>query len=186
MPRLALILGSTRPGRAGLAIARWFEERARAHGRFEVDFVDLAEVALPFVDEPEHPRFGRYQHEHTWAWSRRISAADAFVLVTPEYNHGAPPALVNAIDYLVKEWAYKPAALVSYGGVSGGTRAAQILKLMLMGLRVPVISEAVVLPFVPQHLQDGRFHAPEASEKAVPPLLDELLRWTEALRPLRG
>ena len=129
--KLQVIFASTREGRQGFPIAEWVVERARAHGKFEPELVDLREVNLPLFDEPQHPRLRQYQHAHTKAWSAIVAAADAFVFVTPEYNYGMPPALLNAIDYLSAEWAYKPAAIVSYGGVSGGTRSAQMTKLML-------------------------------------------------------
>src|SRR5437868_699719 len=115
MPSLHVVTVSTRQGRAGRPVATWFVERARAHGGFEVRDVDLAEVALPVLDEPNHPRFRNYQHEHTRRWSAIVEAADAFVFVTPEYNYFSPPSLVNAFDYLLHEWAYKPCGFVSYG-----------------------------------------------------------------------
>src|SRR4051794_37691276 len=121
MPVLQTIVVSTRPGRAGLPVAQWFHDYARQHGKFAAELVDLAEVDLPLFDEPSHPRLRHYQHDHTRQWSARVARADAFVFVTPEYNHATPPSLVNAIDYLVHEWAYKPVGFVSYGGVSGGT-----------------------------------------------------------------
>ena len=117
--KLHVIFASTRDGRQGLPIAEWVVERARAHGKFEPQLVDLREVNLPLFDEPKHPRFRQYEHAHTKAWSAIVDAADAFVFVTPEYNYGMPPALLNAIDYLSQEWAYKPASIVSYGGPLG-------------------------------------------------------------------
>jgi NAD(P)H-dependent FMN reductase len=113
MPKLHVILASTRPGRAGEPIAEWFVARAKAHGAFEVELVDLAEVDLPFMDEPNHPRLRRYTHEHTKAWSARVDAADAFVFVTPEYNYGFTAPLKNAIDFLHFEWQHKPVGFVS-------------------------------------------------------------------------
>src|ERR1700712_1578913 len=123
MPTLHVILASTRPGRAGEPIADWFVERARDHGAFDVELIDLAEVALPFFDEASHPRLRRYEHQHTKDWSAKVDAGDAFVFVTPEYNYGYPAPLKNAIDFLHFEWQHKPVAFVSYGGVAGGTRA---------------------------------------------------------------
>jgi len=126
MPRLQIFIVSTRPGRKGEAVARWVDERAREHAKFEVEVVDLKEVNLPLLDEPEHPRLRKYQHDHTKAWSARVSRADAFVFVTPEYNYCSPPSLVNAIDFLFHEWTYKPAVFVSYGGASGGILPASM------------------------------------------------------------
>ena len=100
-PRLNIIIGSTRPGRVGPSIAAWFETHARAHAGFEPVLVDLADFNLPVYDEPNHPRLRQYVHDHTKAWSASVEAADAFVFVTPEYNYFAPPALVNALDYVL-------------------------------------------------------------------------------------
>ena len=111
---------------------------------------------------------------------------DAFVIVTPEYNHGSPPALGNALDYLVSEWAYKPAAFVAYGGQSGGLRSVQMTKLVLTALKMMPIPESVVIAAVTQHVRDGVFHADEAHAKASHALLDELARWSTALATLRG
>lgn len=183
---LKVIVASTRPGRVGLPVAEWFYRVAAEHPAFDAELVDLAAVALPLLDEPAHPRLKKYQHEHTRAWSRIVDSADAFVMVMPEYNHGVAPALMNAIDYLFHEWAYKPAGLVSYGGVSGGLRAAQLAKLPLTVLKVVPIVEAVVVPFVGNHIKDGAFQPNETQVSAAGDMLAELARWAEALKPLRA
>jgi NAD(P)H-dependent FMN reductase len=186
MPRLSVIIGSTRPGRAGLPIADWFADRARAHGGFEIDVVDLAELNLPMLDEPNHPRLRQYTHQHTKDWSARVSGSDAFVIVTPEYNHGYSPAVKNAIDYLHHEWHYKPVGFVSYGGVAAGTRAMQQLKQVVTALRMLPLTDAVNIPFHTQFLDDdGRVQANEVMEQAADVMLDELVRVAAALRPLR-
>src|SRR5262252_568447 len=186
MPRLQIFIVSTRPGRKGEAVARWVDERAREHAKFEVEVVDLKEVNLPLLDEPEHPRLRKYQHDHTKAWSARVSRADAFVFVTPEYNYCSPPSLVNALDYLVHEWAYKPVGFVSYGGVSGGTRSVQMTKLLVTGLKMMPMAEAVSLPFFMRSFTaDGVFAPEETHSQAAKTMLDELLRWTNALKTLR-
>jgi NAD(P)H-dependent FMN reductase len=185
--KLHVIICSTRPTRIGPAVAQWFHDAAVAHGRFAVELVDLAAFNLPVFDEPEHPRLRRYQHAHTKAWSAKVEEADAFVFVTPEYNFGPPPSLVNALNYLVVEWHYKPAAFVSYGGVSGGLRAVQVEKQMLTTFRVMPIPEAVAIPMVAQYLDDNRvFNPSEVTRNSVKPMLDELARWTDALKPLRA
>ncbi len=186
MPKLLVIVGSTRPGRVGSAIARWFVERASKHGAFDVELVELEDVALPLIDEPAHPRLQRYQHEHTKRWSAIVGAADALAFVVPEYNHGPPPALLNAIDYLNREWAYKAAGMVSYGGVSGGLRSVQSLMPTLAVLKIVPLPEAVVVPFVAKAVSEGVFTATELQVNAAKALLDELLRWTHALKTLRG
>jgi NAD(P)H-dependent FMN reductase len=185
MPRLSIIIGSTRPGRAGLPIARWFAERAHDHAGFTVDLVDLAELGLPLLDEPEHPRLRRYVHDHTKSWSARVDAADAFVLVTPEYNHGYPAALKNALDSVSLEWAHKPVGFVSYGGVSAGTRAVQQLKPVVAALQMFAVVEAVNIPFHPQFLKDGRLEPNEILLQAADAMLDALVRMDAVLRPLR-
>ena len=186
MPRLSITIGSTRPGRAGLPIADWFADRARQHGGFEIDVVDLAELNLPILDEPNHPRLRQYTHQHTKDWSARVAGSDAFVFVTPEYNHGYSAALKNAIDYLHHEWHYKPVGFVSYGGVAAGTRAMQQLKQVVTALRMLPLTDAVNIPFHTQFLDDdGRVQANEVMEQAADVMLDELLRVEATLRPLR-
>jgi NAD(P)H-dependent FMN reductase len=186
VPTLQIIIASTRPGRVGLPVGRWFHERAVAHGGFDVDVVDLAELNLPFMDEPNHPRLRHYTHQHTKAWSARVAAADAFVFVMPEYNYGFTAPLKNAIDYLQWEWQYKPVGLVSYGGVSAGTRAAQMIKQVVTALKMMPLPEAVSIPFVSQFIDDeGTVQANETMETAASVMLNELQRWVAALRPLR-
>ena len=187
MSKLHIVIVSTRPGRQGPAIGKWFHGFAAQHGKFEAELIDLADFHLPVFDEPNHPRLKQYVHDHTKAWSASVSAADAFVFVTPEYNYGPPPSFVNALNYLSQEWRYKPAAFVSYGGVSGGTRAAQMEKLLLTTLKMVPMTEQVTLPFFNQFINDeGVFTANETHEKSAGEMLDELHRWTEALKPLRG
>src|SRR5690349_18605386 len=154
MPKLHVIIASTRPGRIGLPVAQWFTDRAVKHGGFEVNMVDLAELNLPLMDEPNHPRLRRYEHQHTKDWSATADAADAFVIVMPEYNHGytAPPK--NALDYLNNEWAYKPVGLVSYGGGSGGLRAVQAIKPILASLKMMPLLEGLPIPFATRLLDD--------------------------------
>lgn len=186
MPHLHVVVCSVRPGRVGLPVARWFFELARQHGSFDVRLVDLKEVNLPVFDEPNHPRLQKYEHEHTKAWSRTVAEADAFVFVTPEYNFSTPPALNNALMYVYREWHYKPAAFVSYGGLAGGTRSVQMTRLTLGALKMVSISEAVHIASVSRQVENDVFRASEANEKAAKGMLDELRRWSDALRVLRN
>lgn len=187
MSNLQIVITSTRPGRQGPAVAAWFHEHAKRHGKFAVELIDLAEVNLPLFDEPRHPRFRQYEHEHTRRWSAIVSRADAFAFVQPEYNHGMPPSLLNALDFLVHEWAYKPVGFVSYGGVSGGIRSVQMTKPTLNALRMVPMVEAVNIPFFAKFIdkETGRFVPEDGLGKAADAMLDELLRWAEALEPLR-
>jgi len=185
-PVLLVIIGSTRPGRVGPAVADWIIERARARDEFEVRVADLAEQNLPIFDEPKHPRFGEYVHQHTKDWSAVVAPADAFVFVIPEYNYGFNAAIKNAIDYLNKEWQYKPVGFVTYGGVAAGTRAMQMLKQVISALKMVPMVEAVNIPFVQQFLDENRVLQPnEIMESAATALLDELERWADVTASLR-
>jgi NAD(P)H-dependent FMN reductase len=186
MLKLNVIIASTRPGRAGLPVATWFVARAKQHARFDVSVTDLKEQNLPHLDEPKHPRLAQYEHAHTKAWSAVVSAADAFVMVTPEYNFGPPPALLNALDYLYNEWGYKPAAFVSYGGISGGTRSAQMTKQVLTTLKMVPLFEAVTIPFVAKLIEGDELKATDAMNDSATKMLDELHRWAESLKPMRA
>ena len=185
MNKLHIIVCSTRPGRVGLTIGKWIHQCAQENGKFEPALIDLAEVDLPLYNEPKHPSLQQYAHEHTRRWSESVEAADAYIFVTPEYNYGPPPALVNAVNYVYKEWNYKPASFVSYGGVSGGLRAVQVEKLTLMALKLVMINEAVTIPMVSQHLENGTFRGNDIHHQSAVVLLDELARWADALKPLR-
>ena len=185
MPRLSVIIASVREGRVGEPIARWFTTRAKEHGKFDVQLVDLKDVNLPLLSEPHHPRLRNYQQETTKAWSAIVGASDAFAFVTAEYNYHMPPALVNALDHLYHEWSYKACAFISYGGVSGGTRSVQMGRLMATAFKMMPMVEAVNIPFVTQLMENGVFKNNETHDKAATVVLDELLRWTDALKPLR-
>jgi NAD(P)H-dependent FMN reductase len=186
MPVLQVVIASTRPGRVGLPVAEWFTGVVRDHGAIEPEVVDLAEVDLPNYDEPNHPRLRTYVHEHTKAFSATIDRADAFAFVIPEYNYGMPPALLNALTFLAAEWAYKPAGLVSYGGVSAGTRSAQMTKQVLTTHKCVPLPEAVSIPFVAKFVgDDGAVQANDAMTAGATGMLDELVRWELALRDLR-
>jgi NAD(P)H-dependent FMN reductase len=186
MPTLMVIIGSTRPGRAGLPIAQWFTQRAIEHGAFEVSVVDLAELKLPFLDEPNHPRFRQYVHQHTKDWSALVDAADAFVIVTPEYNYGFTAPVKNALDYLNQEWKDKPVGFVSYGGIAAGTRAVQQLKQVVTTLKMLPVFESVNIPFHTQFIdEEGVVQANDIMLQAATGMLNELARTEAALRTLR-
>lgn len=183
-PTLTIVIGSTRPGRVGPKFATWFRSLAIAHDGFDVELVDLAELNLPFLDEPSHPRLRQYVHQHTIDWSRTVERSDAFVFVTPEYNFGYSAALKNAIDYLSQEWADKAVGFVSYGGVAGGTRAVQQLKQVVTALKMIPVAESVNLPFFTQFIDDsGTVQPNDVMTRSADAMLDELARITALIRP---
>ena len=187
-PTLQVIIASVRPSRVGAKVADWFQPIAEAQGAFQVERVDLKEIGLPLMDEPKHPRLGEYEHEHTKRWSATVSRADAFVFVTPEYDYGPPASMVNALQYLVKEWAYKPVGLLSYGGVSAGLRSANALRIMCTANKMMPLAEAVSIPLVGQlvNKETGLFEPGEVQDKAAQALVKELARWEAAMRQLRA
>ena len=184
--KLGVIVASTRPGRVGFPVAEWFVGAAKAHGKFDVTLLDLKEIALPLFDEPKHPRLAQYEHEHTKRWSALVKAQDAFVVVTPEYNFMAPPALVNAFDFLYGEWHYKAIGFVSYGGIAAGARAVVHAKSMATTLKMMPMFEGVSLPFFTNQIKDGKFEPTPQNEQAATTMLDELLKWSGALKTLRA
>ena len=172
-PVLHIIIGSTRPGRVGPAIAQWFCELALEHDSFEVELVDLAAMDLPLFNEPRQPLTRTYEFEHTKRWSASVTRADAFVFVIPEYNHSFNAAMKNALDYLYHEWRYKPVGLVSYGSGALGTRAIQALKPVLASLRLIYTGEtSISLSQFP--VVDGVFAGNDVIETRAKALLDEL------------
>ncbi len=185
--KLQVIICSTRPGRVGPAVARWFHKFAADRSQFDVELVDLADFKLPLYDEPVHPRMQQYEHDHTKRWSASVASADAYIFVTPEYNYSTPPALVNALDFVYKEWNYKPCGFVSYGGVSGGLRSAQAAKLQITTLKMMPMVEGVAVPMVQKHIQDnGEFASNELIDASAVTMLDELSRWATALKAMRA
>jgi len=186
MYNLKIITASTRPGRKGPALSEWIIQAAKNYAAFNVEHLDLAEINLPFLDEPNHPRLQKYTKEHTKKWSETINAADAFILVTPEYNFGYPAPLKNALDFLYNEWNYKPVAFVTYGGLAAGTRSLQALKSVVSALNMVPVLESVNVPFFTKHIDEqNKFNADEHIQKSADAMLKELLKWTESLLQLR-
>lgn len=187
MRKLLVILGSTRPGRRGLPVATWFTQHAVADGRFDVELADLAEIALPMLDEPHHPRLRLYTKNHTLEWSAIVDGADAVVLVTAEYNHGYPAPLKNALDYLYHEWRHKPLGFVSYGGVAAGARAVQQLQQVGSALDMVSATTAVHIPFVLGLLdEESRLITNELMKQSASTMLAELETLDDALASLRA
>jgi len=186
MINLKIIIASTRPVRKGPAIAAWFYDLAVKHTEFNVELVDLATVNLPFLDEPKHPRLKQYEHQHTKDWSAIVDPADAFVIVMSEYNFGFPATIKNAIDFLFQEWNYKAVSFVSYGGVSGGTRAVQMLKEVITAVDMMPISTAVHIPAFTKRIDEsGKFNSDEGLDKSANGMLGELYKWAVTLKTMR-
>src|SRR5215210_2222253 len=186
MNNIKIITSTTREGRKGIAVANWITELAKQNDKYNIELLDLAEINLPFMDEPNHPRLQKYQHEHTRRWSETITAADAFIIVLGEYNFGFPAPIKNAIDYLFNEWKYKPVAFVSYGGVSGGLRSTQMLKQVVTALNMMPVVDQVNIPFFAKLIDDkGTFMPNETITKSAEAMLTELERWSDALKAMR-
>lgn len=186
MYKLKIITSTIREGRKGIILANWITEKAKQTGNFDVELLDLKEINLPMMDEPHHPMMKKYQHEHTKQWSAKIDEADAFIFVTAEYDYTYPAPLRNALEYLYTEWNYKPAGILSYGGVSAGTRASNALKGDLITLKVVAIAEAINLPFFTQFINEEEVFIPnETVEVASKKMFRELLRWTKGLKAIK-
>jgi len=190
--RIAIVVGSTRPGRRGDQVAGWVLAEARRTQPAEAvyELVDLAGFGLPLLDEPVPAAIGDYRHEHTRRWARTVGSFDAFVFVTPEYNHALPAALKNAIDYLFAEWNDKAAGFVSYG-LHGGVRAVEQLRLALAEVKVACVRSQVALSLfadftIDDMTQAGTFTPGEHQAAVLHRMFDELTAWAGALRPLRA
>jgi NAD(P)H-dependent FMN reductase len=174
LPLVEVITGSTRPGRRGAAVAEWITGLAQSRPAFTIESVDLARVNLPFLDELEQPKLGLYSHAHTKAWSALVSRAQGFLFVIPEYNHGYNAATKNAIDFLFREWDGKPVGFVTYGGRSGGARAAEQLGQVVETVGMIPIPSAVAVVNVEERVSNGRFASDPRLDSAAQALLDSL------------
>jgi NAD(P)H-dependent FMN reductase len=186
MTRLAILIGSTRPGRRAPAVAQWVARTAKFRAGVEVEILDLAEFALPLLDEPVPPAMAEhYTQEHTRRWAAAVDAVDGFLFVTPEYNHAIPGALKNALDFLHREWNDKAAGFVSYGS-AGGVRAVEQLRLVMGELRVADVRAQVSLNLVDDFDSAGLPAPREFHHDALADLVDQLTGWSAALAALRG
>lgn len=185
MTRIAIIIGSTRPGRKGEAVARYVLDVAQKRGDAEYELVDIAEFNLPHLDEPMPPSMGQYSKPHTRVWSAKIDSFDGFVFVTPEYNHSTSGALKNAIDFLFKEWNNKAAGFVSYGS-AGGARAVEHLRLVMAELMVADVRAQVMFSLFTDFEAFTTFKPGPQHEKAVNTMLGQVVSWSTALRTVRG
>ncbi len=184
MIRVAVISGSTRPGRHSDGVAEWVLENARQRTDAEFELVDIQDFRLPLLDEPAPPALHKYSKPHTLEWARRIASFDAFVFVTAEYNHAIPGALKNAIDYLYAEWNNKAAGFVSYGS-AGGARAVEHLRQVMGELQVADVRRQVMFSLYDDFEAFRTLRPKPAHEGALKEMLDQLVAWGEALKSMR-
>jgi NAD(P)H-dependent FMN reductase len=183
MPKIAIIIGSTRPGRNGEAVARWVLEQAAGRTGVDYEIVDLLDYNLPHLDEALPAAAGQYANEHTKTWAAKIAEFDGYIFVTPEYNRSTSGALKNAIDFLAAEWANKAAGFVSYG-VFGGVRAVEHLRLVLSQLKVATVSAHVGLNLFTE-FDNGAVAPAEHQIAGIAAVFDEVEQWSGALAGIR-
>jgi NAD(P)H-dependent FMN reductase len=187
--RIAIIVGSTRPGRKGSTVGRWVHDHALQRddvpAKVDFDLLELEDFDLPLLDEPTIPAAADREYEvpQTRAWSERIAQYDGYVFVTPEYNHGVPAAMKNAVDVLGPEWAHKAVAFVSYGS-DGGVRAVEHWRVVIANLEMSDVRDQMSL-LVFEDWRDGEFRPLDRREEELHTMLDQLVDLTEAVRSLR-
>ena len=182
---VGIIIGSTRPGRKAEDVARWIHGIAQARGDARFELVDIKDYNLPLLDEPIPPSMNQYRHEHTKRWAAKIGALDAFIFVTPEYNHGISGALKNAIDFVYPEWNNKAAGFVGYGS-AGGVRAVESLRLVMGELQVADVRAQVMLSLFTDFENMSTFKPADHHANSVKTMLDQVIAWGGALKRLRG
>jgi NAD(P)H-dependent FMN reductase len=185
MIKIAIVIGSTRPGRNGEAVARWVYEIAAKRGDAEFELLDIKDYNLPLLDEPIPPSMGQYSQEHTRLWAAKVDSFDAFVFVTPEYNHAPSGALKNAIDFLYKEWNNKAAGFVGYGS-AGGTRAVEQLRLIMAEVQIATVRAQVMLSLYTDFENFSTFKPDPHQEAAVNNMLNQVMAWGGAMKTLRS
>ena len=185
MNNIAIILGSTRPNRNGEAVAKWVFDLASKRTDASYELVDVKEFNLPLLDEPIPASQGKYSKEHTKRWAQKIDSFDAFIFVTPEYNHSIPGALKNAIDFLYKEWNNKAAGFVSYGAV-GGARAVEHLRVVMGELMIADVREQVMFSLATDFVNYNEFKPDLKHKDGVNKMLDQVVTWSKAMKTLRN
>jgi NAD(P)H-dependent FMN reductase len=185
MLKIAIIIGSTRPGRKAEAIASWVYDIASKRSDATFEIVDIKDFNLPLLDEPIPPAMGQYMHQHTKHWAAKIEQFDGFVFVTPEYNHGPSAVLKNAIDFLYREWNNKSVGFVGYGG-SGGARAVEILRQVVSNVELADVRAQVGLSLFTDFENFSTFQPGSHLEGTVTGMLDQVIAWGGALKPLRA
>jgi len=187
MVKLKIITGSVRPGRFNDQPVRFIESIAKGVVGVEVEVLDLAEINLPFMDETKPPMMQDYALEHTKKWSATIAEADGFIMVTPEYNHSYSPVLKNAIDYLFKEWNYKPVSFASYGSLAGGSRAVEHLRTVAAEVKMYDLREQILLPNYWDNLDsEGKYQFNDRHKESVTDMVQQLAFWAVAMKTARA
>ncbi|WP_305785098.1 NADPH-dependent FMN reductase [Symbioplanes lichenis] len=184
MTKIGIIIGSTRPGRNGEAVAKWVHELASQRTDAEFELVDLLDYKLPHLDEAIPASMAQYSQPHTQAWAAKIAEFDGFIFVTPEYNHATSGALKNAIDFLFAEWNNKAVGFVGYGSV-GGARAIETLRLIVGELMMADVRAAVTLSLATDFVNYSQFTPGAHQAGALTTVLDQTVAWSKALAPLR-
>lgn len=185
--KLKIILGSTREGRFGDKAAKWIYDVAQNRDDLDTELLDLRDYPLPFLGEI--PRSADKTTEIMTKWTAKIDEADAFLIATAEYNHGYPAVLKNALDSIKEEWGGKPVAFISWGGVSGGARAVEQLRQVVIELQMAPIRNSIHIPFSWNLLDKEGLLRPgalDAQKESAENLLNQLIRWAKALRNARG
>jgi NAD(P)H-dependent FMN reductase len=186
MPKIKIIVGSTRPGRFGIKAGEWVLAASENHTDAEFELVDLQDFNLPLLDEPMPAASGQYSKAHTKRWSEAIGDADGFIFVTGEYNHTIPGALKNAIDFLYREWNHKPAAFVGYGAEAGGTRSIEHLRSSLAQVKIFDLQDFVLIPnYWSQLSESGEFKPTDGQITGIKTLLDHIVFWADKMQPAR-
>ena len=183
MVKIGIIIGSTRPGRVGEAVAKWVFEQSKSRSDAEFELIDIKDYDLPILDEPVPAAAQQYTKEHTKKWAAKIAELDGFLFVTPEYNHSTSAALKNAIDFLFLEWNNKAAGFVSYGSI-GGARAVEALRPIMAQLKIADVREQVMLSLF-DDFENGVFKPNPRHEKTVQTVFDQVVSWSTALKTVR-
>ena len=185
MLNVGIILGSTRPNRNGEAVAKWVLDQTRSRKDASYELVDIKDFDLPLLDEPIPPSQGKYSQPHTKRWAEKIASFDAFVFVTPEYNHSTSGALKNAIDFLYREWNNKAAGFVSYGS-AGGARAVETLRLIMAEIQIADVRAQVMFSLFTDFKNFSEFAPDPRHEAELDAMLKQVVRWGDALKSVRG
>jgi NAD(P)H-dependent FMN reductase len=185
MIKVGIIVGSTRPGRHADVVAKWVLENAKKRSDAQFEVVDIQDFKLPLLDEPVPPSMGQYSHPHTKAWSKKVASFDAYIFVTPEYNHAPSAALKNAIDFVYSEWNNKAAGFVSYGASASGGRAVEQLRLVMAELQIADVRAQVLLSLYTDFENFSVFKPSAVHENALATMLDQVVAWGAAMKTVR-